>query len=558
MVYRQLFACLSLEHFITFGDHRRLQKESSVPNFVFSYQGISRASPWMEVSSAAVAFLLVLIGFFVLEQIACKPRRGLLRLFGDCPPPSYPIIGCLPSFYWNRHRLLDWYTEMLARSPTNTILVERLGARRTIITANPKNVEYMLKTNFKNYPKGKPFTEILADFLGSGIFNVDGELWLMQRKLASHEFSTNSLREYALNSLRKELESELLPELESVADDARPIDLQDLLKRLAFNLICKVSLGIDPCSSLDLSLPDSPLARAFDISSEISARRGAESLPISWKIKRWLQLGSERRLSEAIRDIHAIINGAIDEKIQKLNDGLTISSTNELDLLSRMILAGCDVEVMRDMAISFIMAGRDTTSAAMTWLLWILSCHPDIEQRLLNEIERVAEGKQLNYESLSELRLLDACLFESMRLYPPVAWDSKHAVVSDLLPDGTIVKSGDRVTYFPYGMGRMEALWGEDRLEFKPSRWFSKAGFDRSGELKKVSPFKFPIFQAGPRDCIGKQMAFIQMKHVVASILQRFDIKPIGRSEPIFVPRLTAHMAGGFHVHVRRRERSRG
>ena len=59
-----------------------------------------------------------------------------------------------------------------------------------------------------------------------------------------------------------------------------------------------------------------------------------------------------------------------------------------------------------------------------------------------------------------------------MRLYPPVAWDSKHAGGADVLPDGTHVGKGDRVTYFPYGMGRMEALWGKDCCEFKPERWF--------------------------------------------------------------------------------------
>lgn len=107
---------------------------------------------------------------------------------------SYPSIGCLISFYRNRHRLLSWYTELLSRSESQTIVVHRLGAPRTIITANPENVEYILKTNFANFPKGRPFTELLGDFLGLGIFNVDGDKWSIQRKLASHEFSAKSLR----------------------------------------------------------------------------------------------------------------------------------------------------------------------------------------------------------------------------------------------------------------------------------------------------------------------------------------------------------------------------
>ena len=443
-------------------------------------------------------------------------------------------------------RLLDWYTELLTESATNTIVVHRFGARRTIVTANPENVEYMLKTKFNNFPKGKPFTEILGDFLGCGIFNVDGALWNTQRKLASHEFSAKSLREFMMNALKEEVENQLLPVLESLATANEVVDLQDLLRRLAFNMICKVSLGIDRCC-LDPSLPVSPLAKAFDMASGISARRGAAPLFIVWKAKRWLGVGSERRLKDAVEEVHAYITGIIHNRKKKINQG---EVCNE-DLLSRLISAGHEDEVIRDMMISFIVAGRDTTSAAMTWLFWLLSRHHDIEQEVVKETEFV-RGKMMDYESLGELRLLKACLCESMRLYPPVAWDSKHAIVDDLLPDGTFVKAGDRLTYFPYGMGRMESLWGKDWCEFKPDRWFLEPDKER-GPLKKVCPYKFPIFQAGPRVCLGKEMAFIQMKYVVASVLRRFELRPIGPDQPAFVPLLTAHMAGGLKVLVRKR-----
>lgn len=202
------------------------------------------------------------------------------------------------------------------------------------------------------------------------------------------------------------------------------------------------------------------------------------------------------------------------------------------------------------------MAGRDTTSAAMTWLFWLLSHHPNIENQLVEEIDLESE-KKLNYQSLKELKFLKACLCETMRMYPPVPWDSKHAIADDYLPDGTLVRSGDRVTYFPYGMGRMEGLWGKDQFEFKPSRWLLEQdgrGSRRRG-VKLVSPYKFPIFQAGPRVCLGKEMAFLQMKYAVASILSQFRIKPIAGDRPVFMPLLTAHMAGGFKVLIQRREK---
>ena len=202
--------------------------------------------------------------------------------------------------------------------------------------------------------------------------------------------------------------------------------------------------------------------------------------------------------------------------------------------------------------ISFIMVGRDPTSAAMTWLFWLLSENDDVENKLLQEVEPLI-SLGLGFEELKEMSYMKACLCEAMRLYPPVSWDSKHAS-NDVLPDGTRVKKGDKVTYFPYGMGRMENLWGEDCEEFKPNRWFDSEPGITEPVLKPVSPFKFPVFQAGTRVCTGKEMAFMQMKFIVGSVLSRFEIIPVSKHKPVFVPLLTAHIVGGLKVKIKRRE----
>ncbi|XP_054802392.1 cytochrome P450 94B3-like [Prosopis cineraria] len=492
-------------------------------------------------------FLFILFSITLLQLRRLRLRRNNSTHHG---PPTYPLIGCLISFYANRKSLLHWYTHLLSHSPTNTILVHRLGAPRTIITANPQNVEYILKTNFLNFPKGKPFTDILGDFLGHGIFNVDGELWRTQRKLAAHEFTGRSLREFVIHTLEEEVGQRLLPVMEALCIKQQMVDLQELLARFSLNVICKITLGVDICC-LDPSVPASPLARAFDEASEISARRGTAPLFVIWKVKRWVGAGSERRLKEAVGEVRRRVMGMIRER--KNMRMRKIMNHGREDLLSRLICQGYEENMIRDMLISFMMAGRDTTSAALTWFFWLLSQHPEVEEQVVRETQVRVEG-ELEYESLKKLKFLKACLCESMRLYPPVPWDSKHAIVDDLLPDGTVVKAGDRVTYFPYGMGRMEALWGKDRLEFRPDRWFvERDSVQRT--MTKVSPFKFPIFQAGPRVCLGKDMAFIQMKYVAFSILRRFRIRHISPDQPLFVPLLTAHMAGGFNVLICKRKK---
>ena len=90
---------------------------------------------------------------------------------------TYPFVGTLPDFLKNRHRLLKWTTELVIKHPTNTVFVRGAGDLGVIITANPMNVEHIFKTNFEKYPKGDWIIDVLHDFLGSGIFNSDGELW---------------------------------------------------------------------------------------------------------------------------------------------------------------------------------------------------------------------------------------------------------------------------------------------------------------------------------------------------------------------------------------------
>lgn len=502
-------------------------------------------------------FLALPILLFLVQRQITRIRNTPIHT-----PPTYPILGCLISYYKNRHRLLDFFIHYLSQSPTQTILINRLGARRTILTANPLNVEYMLKTNFKNYPKGKSLNELLYDLLGSGIFIVDGKLWSDQRKQLSHEFSTRSLKDFVGKTLEDEVQGRLIPLLESASNDNLVIDMQDVLTRLAFEIVCQLSLGYDPCC-LDLSKPFPPLLSSFEKATAICAMRAASPITLVWKIKRMFNVGSEKSLKEAVKVVHESIMEIIRKKKKDINEKKYVSGS---DLLTRLLEAGEDEIMVRDMITSIVLAGRDSTAAAMTWFFWVLSRNRSKEELIVKGVREAVGGKNnknefevmksFDYDDLKKMTYLKACLCESMRMYAPVAWDSKFAADDDVLPDGTKVGKGDKVTYFSYGMGRMEALWGKDWNEFKPDRWLEEAvkeGGDPNGVLKHVSPYKFAVFHAGPRVCLGKDMAFIQMEYVVASILNRFELKPVLTDEPVYIPYLTAHMAGGFKVRVHKR-----
>ncbi|CAL0332812.1 unnamed protein product [Lupinus luteus] len=462
----------------------------------------------------------------------------------------FPVVGSLPEFLKNRHRYLQWTTQVLRESPNNTAVLSLPGTVCGVMTANPENVEHILKTRFDNYPKGERVTTILLDFLGRGIFNTDGELWKVQRKTASYEFNTKSLRYFVLENVTVELQTRFLPILSRASETDKTLDLQDLLERFTFDTICKLAFNVDPgCLGGDGTSGAEFMAAIEDAMVLISGRF-MTIFPIIWKIKKLLNVGTERRLSECIASIRKFADEIIQSRLESKDP------THIEDLLSRFI--GVDnnnsTEFLRDIVISFILAGRDTTSSALSWFFWILSSRPEVQKKITNEIESVRSrsGEKIvfKYDDLKEMHYLHAAISESMRLYPPVAADSKECLNDDVLPDGTVIKKYWVITYHTYAMGRSESLWGKDWAEYKPERWLE------NGVYRTQSPFRFPVFHAGPRICLGKDMAYTQMKSIAASVIERFEIDAVDKdNHPEYNLSFTLRMKGGFPVKLRARAR---
>ncbi|KAL6620327.1 hypothetical protein ACP70R_035466 [Stipagrostis hirtigluma subsp. patula] len=446
--------------------------------------------------------------------------------------------------------LCDWYAHLLRRAPGRTVHVHVLG---NVLTADPATVDHMLRRRFDNYPKGAPFSAILADFLGRGIFNVDGDAWLFQRKLAAAEIASPALRTFAAGVVASELRCRLIPLLHSASsgDGEKLLDIQDVFRRFAFDCICRISFGLDP-GCLELSLPMSAFADAFDTASMLSARRATAPMHVFWKLKRLLNVGEERELRDAIRLVDTLAAEVIRQR-RKLG-----AAASGDDLLSRFMGSINDDKYLRDIVVSFMLAGRDTVASALTAFFLLLSDHPEVATAIRDEVSRVAgDGDDrpeaaVSSDKLKRMHYAHAALYECMRLFPPVQFDSKFAAGDDTLPDGTFVAKGTRVTYHAYAMGRMESVWGPDCAEFRPERWLC------DGRFVPESPYRYPVFQAGVRVCVGKDLALMEMKAVIVAVVQSFDIEAVGRSSrrPKFAPGLTATFAGGVPVRVRRRHRT--
>ncbi|XP_047159491.1 cytochrome P450 94A1-like [Vigna umbellata] len=497
-----------------------------------------------------LSLILPLIFFFYSSLFNNKdpaPTKQTVTI-----PKSYPLIGSYLALKRTGNRRIQWLSDIVQISPANTFTFQRPLGHIQVFTGNPANVEHILKTRFSNYQKGYSVISTLSDFLGAGIFNADGNTWKFQRQVASHEFNTKSLRKFVEQVVDAELSHHLIPIIAAAAQQDQTLDFQDILQRFAFDNICKIAFGFE-ANYLTPAVERSKFAVAYEEASEIISKRLRELFPLVWKVKRALNIGSEKRLRMAAREVHEFAKNIVREKTRELKEKESLESA---DMLSRFLSSGhSDEDFVTDIVISFILAGKDTTSAALTWFFWLLSKNPRVEKEIVNEILDKSEAPV--YDEVKHMVYTHAALCESMRLYPPVPMDSKEAVEDDVLPDGTAVKKGSLVTYHVYAMGRLESIWGEDWAEFKPERWLEKL---ESGKWKFVpkDSFTYPVFQAGPRMCLGKDMAFMQMQSVVAGILRRFAVVPTVAEgvEPNFISFLSSQMEGGFPVKIVERETS--
>ncbi|CAL5095689.1 unnamed protein product [Urochloa decumbens] len=471
---------------------------------------------------------------------------------------AHRLLGHLPAFLRNRHRFLDWSTELIVASPGHRMGFWIPGMRTGIVTANPADVEHVLRANVTNYPIGEQAMDMLRDFLGRGLFNSVGDHWVWQRKHASLEFSKRSLRKFVVDVVQAEVANRLLPLLRRQSTTGGVLDLQDVMGRFTFDTICMVAFGHDPCCLADggvLAEARSGFMHTFIEAQDLIACRFLDPVEVSWKIKKWLNIGTERRLKKAIADIDEFLMDIVRARRRQQSASTSLSSVDDNDFLSRLVTTDeHSDEELRDIVMNFLTAGRETTASALTWFFGLALRRPDVVARVTAEVRAVREstgtrpGEPFAFDALREMHYLHAALTESMRLYPPVPVNSQSCAADDTLPDGTHVGAGWSVTYSAFAMGRLAAIWGEDCAEYKPERWLGENGAFQQPK----SPFQYTVFHAGPRICLGKEMAYVEMKSVVASVLEEF-VLDAGGGAPEHLLSVTLRIKGGLPVQVRRR-----
>jgi cytochrome P450 len=386
----------------------------------------------------------------------------------------------------------------------------RIGSRRGFLITNPTDVRHVLQDNARNYHKSPLYAKLRMS-LGNGLLTSEDEFWLRQRRIAQPAFHRQRIA--GLASIMADAARDTAAEWQSIASRGEPTDVGEEMMRLTRTVVLRALLGADV----------GPYAANIDHAWTVINQHVGESF---WSLGFMDRLTmSKRRQFEAAR---VVLRGAVDHVISQRRR----SPSQKADLLS-MLLAARDEETgeamtdeqLRVEVTTFLLAGQETTSLALTWTWYLLSEHPWAQRRLEEEIDRVLGGRPAEYSDLAELSYTRMVIDEAMRLYPPAWGFSRQAMADDQL-GGFRLPRGWLALVIPYVLHRLPAFW-QDPEAFDPERFLPQRSADRP-------KFVYLPFGAGPRQCIGNHFALIEAQLIVATLAQRYRLHlvPQHRVEP--------------------------
>ncbi|KAI9357101.1 cytochrome P450 [Pilaira anomala] len=471
-------------------------------------------------------------------------------------PSGVPILGNLLNISRNKERYFEYVLELYEQLDTLTLRSSSLTIKSTISTIDPQNLEYILKTNFTNYNKSDNFKSSFHDFLGDGIFNTDGENWRLQRRTASQIFHVKNFQTEFSSVFVDHIQVMSSHIFDEAASQSKIIDFHETMLRFTMDTFVEIAFGV----RIDSLLKQVDFAESFDaIQFYIFSSMLFPLHAVTNKVKETLNFWNDKKtISQHMDSVNSFVYDII--KKRRLEPEDAEDQYFKADLLLRFMRAKNDKgelytdEELRNTMLNFIVAGRDTSAQTLSWLFYNVMLFPRVEKKLLEEInEFIPDGIEQDtvnlYEAIQKMTYSHAVLNEVLRLYPAVPGNRKQALQDDVLPDGTHVRKGDEITFQPFCQGRSEKVWGPDAKEFKPERWITEGG-----ELMKVDNGKFIAFHAGPRVCLGRNMATLEILIAMSLLMKKYKFKLVRGHKVDFLYQVTLSMMNGMKVSVEKRQ----
>ncbi|KAM3065233.1 hypothetical protein ACMFMG_010427 [Clarireedia jacksonii] len=464
-----------------------------------------------------------------------------------CPPNTLPLVGNGIVFLQPRHKLFSWFVKCERQFGLETFQISVPSLPPGVVINDPKNLEYVLK-NEGIFAKGDFVKSRSWDLFGNGIINADGNLWKVQRK-AGLAFLSNSNMKVLTDIALPNYLNKTIAKLNAACNTSQDIDLEaefhelttKLMGRMAYDATFEYASGATGERFQNPLWPVTEMIFGARFRSSIAKVKafGAEIVANAVKSRR------EKNKSES-DSLDCISGSLINSLLDSIDDHKTVADAalNYLSAgkqaLSNTYLLLADIK------------GRDTTAQALTWVFYMLMRHPAEVDRIRQEVKHVNDSSRYDENTLSAafhpsaVPYTMSVFYETLRLYPPVPFEIKQCEQATTLPDGTYLPKNAVLVWCPWAMNRSKSIWGDDADQFRPQRWIENGG------LVSKTAFEFPVFNGGPRTCLGKKMAESVAAQVISKLVLKFDFALLDQKERISKNSLTLPMEGGLPCRVQR------
>jgi cytochrome P450 len=392
---------------------------------------------------------------------------------------------------------------------------------------HPRDIEYVISTNAKNFIKSRnQRSPLFQRLVGNGLLTSEGETWKRQRRLAQPAFHRQRINAYA------ETMADYAERMISTWREGEVRDIHRDMMRLTLEVVVKTLFNSDVSADAD------KVGRV--LSRIVTPFAGQATL--KWIMDNRLPTATHRLFNRDAREIDAIVYRIINERRN--------SGQDQGDLLSMLLKAqdedGSQLsdKQLRDEVMTIFLAGHETTALTLSWAWYLLAQNPETEKKFHAELAEVLGGRLPTMEDLARLQYTEMIAKESMRLYPP-AYALGREAVEECEIGGFRVPRGAQVFMFQWSTQR-DARFFVEPERFCPERWTEEF----SNSLPKYAYFPFG---GGPRACIGNYFAMMEVVLLLATIGQRFRFSLLPDHPVSLMPAMSLRPKDGIKVTVNSR-----
>lgn len=393
--------------------------------------------------------------------------------------------------------------------------------RTTVYLINePDYIKDVLVTNQRNFIKAKSLRAHKRVF-GNGLLTSDGDSWRYQRRLAQPAFHRESIAAYG------DVMVSYTKRMLSTWQESEIRDIHEDMKGLTLAIVGKTLFNADVAGEANT------LVTALKtVYKQFASKRGLSGL-----IPETIPTPAHLRYKRAVQHLDKIIHNIIHHR--------RASREDPGDLLSMLLHArdedGSQMtdKQLRDEAMTLFVAGHDAPALALSWVLFLLSQHQQVEKRLLEELETALGIEPPTVDNLPNLSYTKMVIKEAMRLYPP-AWAISREALEDCNIGGYHVPSGTLLLMCQWVTHR-DPRFFPNPDEFIPDRW-------ADGSITQLPEYAYFPFGGGPRTCIGNTFAMMETVLIVATIAQKFRLTLVPGFSVIPWPALTLHPKNGIKM----------